>query len=197
MGKRVSQLDAQGVFVQAVEADESPLEPGVFLLPGGAVDAPPPDVPHGQRARWDGAAFVLEPLPPGQVLPEWVPPTPEQLQADALRHIDADADAIYAAVVGHRAAEYEQAERESQAWADAGHTGEAPASVHAWAQAAGLTGPEAAADIVAKAAVWRSAMVQIRTNRLAAKARVRAGEVDAALADWADFAAAMRLQLGV
>lgn len=26
---------------------------------------------------------------------------------------------------------------------------------------------------------------------------VRAGEVDAALADWADFAAAMRLQLGV
>ena len=57
--------------------------------------------------------------------------------------------------------------------------------------------PDAAADILAKAAAWRSAMVQIRTHRLAAKASVRAGTVDAALADWADFAAAMRLQLGV
>lgn len=200
--KIISQLDAQGVFVQAVHADESPLEPGVYLVPGGAVDAPPPDVPHGQRARWvadglGGGAFVLEALPPAVVLPEWVPPTPAQLQADALRQVDGDVDAIYGAVVGNRAAEYEQAEREAQAWVDAGHVGAAPGSVASWAAAAGMTEPAAAADILAQAAAWRGAMAQIRAQRLAAKAAVRAGTVGAAMAAWNAFVVAMRLQLGV
>ncbi len=197
MGKLVSQLDAQGVFVMAVNADESPLEPGVYLIPGGAVDAAPPDVPAGQRARWDGASFVLEPLPPGEVLPPWVPPTPEQLQADALRRIDADVNALYADVVGPRAPEYEQAEREARAWVDADHAGPAPASVASWAAASGQSDVEAAADMLAKAAAWREAMTQVRAQRLAAKAAVRAGSVDGALADWSSFIVAMRLQQGV
>lgn len=197
MTKLVSQLDAQGVFVQAVEADVSPLEPGVYLIPGGAVDAPPPEVPHGQQARWNGAAFVLEPLPPGEVLPPWVPPTPEQLQADALRRIDADVNALYADVVGPRAPEYDLAERDAQAWVDAGHTGTAPAAVASWAAASGQSEADAAADILSKAAAWREAMAQVRAQRLAAKAGVRAGSVDGALADWSAFIAAMRLQQGV
>lgn len=197
MGKLVSQLDAQGVFVMAVEADESPLEPGVYLIPGGAVDAAPPEMPAGQRARWDGAAFVLEPLPPGEVLPPWVPPTPEQLQADALRRIDADVNALYADVVGPRAPEYDLAEREAQAWVTAEHADPAPASVASWAAASGQSEPAAAADMLAKAAAWREAMAQVRAQRLAAKAAVRAGNVDAALATWAAFIAAMRLQHGV
>lgn len=197
MGKWVSQLDAAGVFVQAVEADESPLEPGVFLIPGGALDAAPPDVPHGQRARWVDGAFVLEALPPATVLPPWVPPTPQQLVADALRQIDADTDALYAQVIGNRAAEYEQAERDARAWTDAGGAGDAPGSVASWAAASGMTQAQAAADILAQAAAWRGAMAQIRAQRLAAKAAVRAGTVDEALAGWATFLAGMRLALGV
>lgn len=38
----VSQLDAAGYFVAPVDADESPLEPGVWLIPGGAIDRLPP-----------------------------------------------------------------------------------------------------------------------------------------------------------
>lgn len=60
MSKIVSQLDPHGFFVGAAVADPSPLEPGVFLIPGGAVDAEPPEVPKGQRARWNGGAFVVE-----------------------------------------------------------------------------------------------------------------------------------------
>ena len=60
--KQVSQLDADGYFVGVTVADESPLEPGVFLLPAGAIDAAAPVVPEGQRAKWDGA-WVFEDIP--------------------------------------------------------------------------------------------------------------------------------------
>lgn len=197
MGKLVSQLDAQGVFVMAVEADESPLEPGVYLIPGGAVDAAPPDVPTGQRARWDGSAFALEPLPTAQPLPIWQPPTPQQLQADALRRIDQDADAIVRDVIGDRGEEYRQAEADALAFQAAGFTGPAPASVAVWAQASGMTEQAAAEDVLAQAAAWRAALLAIRQSRLTAKAGVRAGTVDDALAAWSTFVAGIRLQLGV
>lgn len=70
MAKIVSQLDAHGRFVGTTLADESPLEPGVFLLPGGTVDVEPPVVPDGKFAQWSGA-WVLEdiPQPEAPVLP--------------------------------------------------------------------------------------------------------------------------------
>lgn len=54
MEKTSSQLDAEGYFVGVVIADESPLEPGVFLIPGGAVDLPPPEARAGKRYRPNG-----------------------------------------------------------------------------------------------------------------------------------------------
>lgn len=38
---RVYQMDRDGWYVGPVEADPSPLEPGVFLIPGGCVLDPP------------------------------------------------------------------------------------------------------------------------------------------------------------
>lgn len=67
--KIVSQLDQAGYFVAPVVADESPLEPGVFLIPGGAVDkAPPASMEPGKRYRpwgagWRGEAVPVEPEP--------------------------------------------------------------------------------------------------------------------------------------
>ena len=77
MAKIVSQLDAHGRFVGTTLADESPLEPGVFLLPGGTVDVEPPVVPDGKFAHWSGA-WVLEdiPQPEAPVLPE-IPRVPQ------------------------------------------------------------------------------------------------------------------------
>lgn len=79
--KTVTQLDAEGYFVGLALADESPLEPGVFLIPGGAVDAPAPEVPEGQRARWSGAGFVLEAIPQ----PKAPEPPPPPARADVIR----------------------------------------------------------------------------------------------------------------
>jgi hypothetical protein len=82
--KPVSQLDAAGHFVCLTLADESPLEPGVWLLPAMTVDALPPgtyepaempgamgvftpDWPAGEWPRWNGSAFGLV---------TWQPPEP-------------------------------------------------------------------------------------------------------------------------
>lgn len=75
--KTVSQLDAMGYFVGSVIADKSPLEDGVFLVPGGAVDFPPVHVPEGFKAKWNGTGFdmelinvpAVEPADPEPVLP--------------------------------------------------------------------------------------------------------------------------------
>jgi hypothetical protein len=77
--KQVIQLDADGYFVGPVIADASPLEPGVYLIPAGAVDAPMPTIPEGKRAKWNGQ-WVFEdiPQPEPEPEPEPEPLTPEQ-----------------------------------------------------------------------------------------------------------------------
>lgn len=70
--KIVSQLDAQGYFMGPVVADESPLEPGVFLLPGGAIDVEPPAVQDGKVALWQGEAWAYV-NPPSNTQPEEPP----------------------------------------------------------------------------------------------------------------------------
>ncbi len=68
--KLVSQLDGSGFFVALTVADESPLEPGVWLMPARTVSALPPGhenaqgvfVPSwedGKWPLWNGSAFVL------------------------------------------------------------------------------------------------------------------------------------------
>lgn len=54
------QHDASGFFLGVTEADESPLEPGVFLVPALCTLTPPPaQCPEGQRPRWTGTAWEL------------------------------------------------------------------------------------------------------------------------------------------
>ena len=77
--KQVSQLDQDGYFVGVTTADPSPLEPGVYLIPGGAIDATPPTVPEGQRAKWNGQ-WVFEDIPQPEPEPEPEPPTEEEIK---------------------------------------------------------------------------------------------------------------------
>ena len=92
--KTVSQLDAQGFFVGTNEADESPLEPGEYLIPGGCVDAPAPTIPSGQRARWvDGWVFEDIPAPEPEPTPE--PPVPQSTEALRRAAYQAEADPLF------------------------------------------------------------------------------------------------------
>jgi hypothetical protein len=63
--KQVIQLDDEGYFVGFSAADESPLEPGVFLMPARTIDASAPSIPEGCRAKWNGS-WTVERIPQPQ-----------------------------------------------------------------------------------------------------------------------------------
>ncbi|RAR53902.1 hypothetical protein C7401_12676 [Paraburkholderia unamae] len=58
--KTVHQTDHAGMYQGPVDADESPLEPGVYHLPARAVEpAPPQSWPENKWPRWNGAGWDL------------------------------------------------------------------------------------------------------------------------------------------
>lgn len=91
--KIVSQLDADGYFVGEATADESPLEPGVFLIPGGAVDTEPPKEFPGQRCKWTGSKWAYEDIPAPPPPPEPAPfPTPQEICKAKAKYLLAESD---------------------------------------------------------------------------------------------------------
>lgn len=66
--KTVFQVDRAGMLVGITQADESPLEPGVFHIPAGCVlPQPPAEWPATHWPRWNGAGWqlVTKPKMPG------------------------------------------------------------------------------------------------------------------------------------
>lgn len=57
--KTVYQYDHAGIYAGQTEADESPLEPGVFLIPARCVTIEPPEFSGDQWPRWNGAKWEL------------------------------------------------------------------------------------------------------------------------------------------
>jgi hypothetical protein len=77
-----------GVFIGIDFAQESPLEPGVFLLPAGATFVEPPQVSDGQQAIWNGNSWEVQDIPapePEPEIPEPPTPEPEPLTWDRIR----------------------------------------------------------------------------------------------------------------
>lgn len=133
---------------------------------------------------------------------EYVPPAPPAIDRIVLSaQIDADVDALYARVIGNRAAEYEQAEREALAYADKSFIDPVPPMVQAWASAKSWTGERAAKDIIAQAGAWRGAQTQIRTQRLLRKEQIRTAVSDdvvhAAVAAWGEAFGQIKKMLGM
>ena len=113
-------------------------------------------------------------------------PPPQVLTAEQLcQRIDTAADAARRAVAGDplRAVEYDRARIEAEQFTAAGYQGEVPPMVAAWA-IGGRTAQQAAESILAEAAQYTAALVQLRTTRLQAKELIRAamaaGEVEQA-----------------
>lgn len=62
------QYDHAGFYQGETEADESPLEPGVYLLPARCtLTRPPKGVPAGKAARWNGFAWEVASKPKATV----------------------------------------------------------------------------------------------------------------------------------
>jgi len=81
------QTNDKGVFVGTVECDESPLEPGVFLVPAGAVEVQPPTIAPDELAVWDGDEWRVEVVPEPQPEPEPEPYVPTKEDVEEQRRI--------------------------------------------------------------------------------------------------------------
>lgn len=58
--KTVYQYDFSGCLIGTTEADESPLEPEVFLIPARCTEvAPPTEIPEDKWPRWNGGQWDL------------------------------------------------------------------------------------------------------------------------------------------
>lgn len=89
----------------------------------------------------------------------------------AAQQVDEAADNARVAAVGNslRVLEYQLAEQEAKAFQAAEFAGDTPASVQAWADAAGLSPQAAAENILVQAAAWKTALYTVRAARLAGK----------------------------
>lgn len=95
--KQVIQLDENGYFAGLTVADESPLEPGVFLMPAMTVDASAPSVPEGHRAKWNGSGFDFEVIPEPAPEPQPAEKTYAQKRADEYPSMGDQLDALFKA----------------------------------------------------------------------------------------------------
>lgn len=98
---RIFHYSLEGLFIGEGVADESPLEPGVYLIPAWATATVPPDVEEGQRVRWSGEAWQVEDVPapadPEPTVPSVVTMRQARLALHAagmLTQVDAAIDAL-------------------------------------------------------------------------------------------------------
>lgn len=68
--------------VQLDEGDQSPLEPGVFLIPAGCVEIEPPDHDESEFVEWFDSAWVVKKVPEPLPEAEKAPLTEGQLLAN-------------------------------------------------------------------------------------------------------------------
>lgn len=73
--KQVIQLDNNKYFSGYTIADESPLEPNVYLMPAGTIDATSPSIPEGYRAKWVGNEWEYDLIADSALESELNPPT--------------------------------------------------------------------------------------------------------------------------
>ncbi|MFG9064123.1 phage tail protein [Pseudomonas aeruginosa] len=125
---------------------------------------------------------VISNPPPGKIrshdtagLPILIDPQPYVPNTGELcQQVDTAADNARRAVVADplRAVEYDRAAAQAQAFKDADYQGTVPPMVAAWA-ISGRTPQQAADSILAEAAQYNGALVQLRTTRLQAKELIR------------------------
>lgn len=81
-----------GEFLAIGEADESPLEPGVFLIPAHATNIQPPQAAYGTWAFFVGGEWIIKVVAEPPVEPPPTPPTLEDLRLAKYAELSADFD---------------------------------------------------------------------------------------------------------
>lgn len=75
MTKTVYLFDESGDLIGIYQAQESPLEPGIFITPTASTDIEPPTFTENQTCKFIEGSWVVADVP--KVIPE--PPSPEEI----------------------------------------------------------------------------------------------------------------------
>ena len=175
-----------GVFVGVYEAQESPLEPGEFLMPVASTVQQPPEVAERQVAAfrngaWSvvadfrgvtywlaGVATVIDEIgisPPDESTPEPLPPSLAVVKAELIAAVDDMISAIYSRFTRFET-EYVQREAAARAFVAGGYQGDAGMWVTAFANNAGMSAAQAADLIIGQADALRAALAQLGAQRM-------------------------------
>lgn len=139
-------------------------------------------------------------VPIGSVLP--VPLS--DIKALAIQQTYLDVDAVYEAAIGRRATEYAEAETAARAYVEAGYPAGAASPYVADYALHNPTGEKqtdrwAADNILARADAFRAAQLAMRSTRFERQKEMRdaatKADLDAVVAHWNGFIAALRAQL--
>ena len=86
---KIYNYNYKGIYVGYSEADESPLEPGVFLIPANATTIAPIEVEDGFAPFFDGAKWVAVDMTPQPIEKvEEIPKTSEETVNPMQEQID-------------------------------------------------------------------------------------------------------------
>lgn len=165
--KAVQIEDNRGLAYRTADGAEVDYQEALGPLPSDLTSTPRPSADHAWANG--GWAFSSD-----------LQSANRQAQSQALcNQVDQAADIARRAVAGDplRAVEYDRAASEAKAFAAAGYQGAVPPMVAAWA-ISGRTPQQAADSILAEAAQYNAALVQLRTVRLQAKELIRAAMAD-------------------
>lgn len=152
---------------------------------------------HAQIGHaWDGARFA----PPALSVEAL-----GALKNSAIAKTYTDVDAVHNAAVGSRATEYTEAETAAREYITSGAVGPASSYVADFAlyNPTGLpqTDRWAAESIISRADAFRNAQLSMRSTRFIVQKQMRDAatkeDLDAAVAQWDQFIANLRAQLGV
>lgn len=136
------------------QADPSPLEEGVFLIPAHATEVAPPDFdPSSHFCRFVDGGWVLAEIPQPEPEPPPEPPTTAQLVATQLAAINSDCEAAIAKITaGYPSSEVlSWPKQEAEARAYIADNAAATPLLDALAEARGVAKAELASRIIAKA----------------------------------------------
>lgn len=183
-------------------ADESPLEPGVPLVPANATTLKPPPIGDRQVAIFQGGAWaatadyrgvtywldgvpvLIEEIgisPPAESTPEPLPPTLPALKAALIAGVDDMIGSIYYRFTRFET-EYLQREAAARTFRAAGYTGDAGVWVTAFASNAGISAAQGSDVIISQADTLRAALVQLGALRMRKYSIAAAATAEAAQA---------------
>lgn len=122
-------------------------------------------------------------------------------KGSSLVEIDISNDSIVTLAIGRRDTEYLMAEKQAQAYIDAGYVGDTYPYVSSWAMAKNETDRWAADNIIDTANTWRAIQSDVREKRLVHKENIRnattTDEVAVIMQSWYAYVEIIKTQLGI